>query len=102
MVVRFQKGPGFKQLGFSVVGGLDSPKGEMGIFVKTIFANGQAAERNQLRIGDQILSVNGISTDRLTHAQAITLFKQVRVGTVDIEIQRRTNSSSDTNRKRKR
>jgi hypothetical protein len=85
----FEKGPGRKGLGFSVVGGRDSPKGNMGIFVKTIFSNGQAADQGTVREGDEILSVNGHSTHGLSHSEAIAIFKGIRSGKVTIHIARR-------------
>lgn len=47
----YEKGPGKKSLGFTIVGGKDSPKGALGIFIKSILENGQASEDGRLRAG---------------------------------------------------
>ncbi|XP_040833258.1 PDZ domain-containing protein 2 [Ochotona curzoniae] len=72
-----QKGKG---LGFSIAGGRDCIRGQMGIFVKTIFPNGSAAEDGRLKEGDEILDVNGIPIKGLTFQEAIHTFKQIRSG----------------------
>ncbi|KAF0311564.1 PDZ domain-containing protein 2 [Amphibalanus amphitrite] len=89
LTVSFEKGAGKKSLGFSIVGGRDSPKGNMGIYVKTVFPNGQAAEEGKLIEGDEILAVNGYSMQGLSHGEAVVVFKSVRSGQVILYIARR-------------
>lgn len=89
MTVKFQKGPGHKCLGFSIVGGTDSPKGTMGIYVKTIFPNGQAADKETLKEGDEILAVNNKPLHGLSHREAIAVFKEIKLGEMALHIGRR-------------
>ncbi|XKL60067.1 hypothetical protein PGB90_001083 [Kerria lacca] len=89
LTVNFTKGIGQKGLGFSIVGGRDSPKGIMGIYVKTIFPNGQAADTGLLKEGDEILAVNGKALHGLSHQEAIAVFKEIKSGAVTLHIGRR-------------
>ncbi|GFX42707.1 PDZ domain-containing protein 2 [Trichonephila clavipes] len=92
--VVFEKGPGRKSLGFSIVGGKDSPKGELGFYVKTIFVNGQAAETGCLKEGDEIYTLNGQTLQGLSHSEAIAAFKKIKQGPVVLHIGRRSNKKS--------
>jgi len=92
--VKFEKGPGHKSLGFSIVGGKDSPKGSMGIYVKTIFPNGQAL--GILIEGDEIFSINGTTVSSLTHTETISMFKEVKQGSIVVTIGRRAPAKKKT------
>ncbi|XP_072749904.1 uncharacterized protein [Anoplolepis gracilipes] len=88
-IARFEKGYGKPSLGFSVVGGRDSPRGDMGIFVRRVFPGGQADTSKSLFQGDEILSLNRQILKGRTHQEVIELFKTVREGTIELEITRR-------------
>lgn len=94
LTVILEKGPGKKSLGFTIVGGRDSPKGALGIFVKTILPTGQAAEDGRLRAGDEVLAVNGQVCHDISHAEAVFLFKSIKSGPVALHVCRRIKSKS--------
>ena len=72
-------------LGFSIVGGFGSPHGDMPIYVKTVFETGAAADHGGLKRGDQILSVNGLNLEGLSHQEAVNILKSCE-GTVILQI----------------
>ena len=88
LTVTLEKG-GPKRLGFTIVGGADSSKGKMGIFIKDILPNGQAAEQSILRAEDEILAVNGMPLEGMTHAKALQVFKTAKRGKLVIHVGRR-------------
>ncbi|XP_039310354.1 uncharacterized protein LOC105197658 [Solenopsis invicta] len=89
LTVLFEKGAGKKSLGFTIVGGRDSPKGSIGIFIKSVLPSGQAAEDGRLRAGDEILAVNGQVCHDLTHREAVQLFRNIKSGPVALHLCRR-------------
>ncbi|XP_014211476.1 partitioning defective 3 homolog B [Copidosoma floridanum] len=91
LTVVFEKGPGKKSLGFTIVGGRDSPKGSIGIFVKSVLL-GQAAEDGRLRAGDEIVAVNGQICHDLTHREAVQLFRNIKNGPIALHLCRRMRS----------
>ena len=76
---------GEQGLGFSIVGGFGSPHGDMPIYVKTVFETGAAADHGGLKRGDQIVSVNGVALEGMTHQEAVNILKTCE-GTVTLSI----------------
>uniref|UniRef100_A0A0P5MJT4 Membrane-associated guanylate kinase, WW and PDZ domain-containing protein n=1 Tax=Daphnia magna TaxID=35525 RepID=A0A0P5MJT4_9CRUS len=64
---------GTRGFGFSIRGGREFHN--MPLFVLRIADNGAAAQDGRLRVGDQLIEINGISTKNMTHADAIELIK---------------------------
>lgn len=84
------KGYGYKPLGFGIVGGSESARGKMGIYVKTIFSYGQAAEDGRLRIGDEVIKINDIViSDGMSQKEVIAIFKGIKEGPIVVTVQRR-------------
>lgn len=85
---------GSKKLGFSVAGGSDSAKGNLGIFVANIIPGGQAAEKGELKYKDEILAVNGKSLEGMTRGAAVQVFKKAKPGKVVLHVYRRKSKQS--------
>ncbi|GFR31742.1 membrane-associated guanylate kinase, WW and PDZ domain-containing protein 1, partial [Trichonephila clavata] len=65
---------GTKGFGFSIRGGKEFHN--MPLFVLRIAENGPAQQDGKLKVGDQIIEINGICTKDMTHAEAIELIRK--------------------------
>ncbi|XP_021189785.3 uncharacterized protein LOC110375837 [Helicoverpa armigera] len=97
--ITFEKGHGKKPLGFTIVGGRDSPRGPLGIFIKSILPQGQAIDDGRLKAGDEVLAVNGHACHELAHVEALALFKSVRSGPIELRVCRRVKNPQSTKAK---
>ncbi|XP_011562277.3 uncharacterized protein LOC105392362 [Plutella xylostella] len=97
--ITLEKGPGRKPLGFTIVGGRDSPRGPLGIFIKSILKQGQAVDDGRLKAGDEVLAVNGQACHELAHVEALALFKAVRNGPIELRVCRRAKNPQSTKAK---
>ncbi|CAH8449141.1 unnamed protein product [Schistosoma turkestanicum] len=69
--ITLQRGPnGF---GFSVRSGFNSSTSPLTVY--RIAENGPAFQQGQMKVGDEILEINGISTFTMTHQQAVTMIR---------------------------
>ncbi|XP_059707503.1 FERM and PDZ domain-containing protein 2-like isoform X1 [Haemorhous mexicanus] len=62
--------------GISVTGGINTSVRHGGIYVKSIISRGPADKNGQIKIGDRLLEVDGISLCGITHKQAVEHLKK--------------------------
>ena len=82
-VISLHRGP--LGLGISIVGGKGSIHGDLPIYIKQVFNKGAAGQDGRLKKGDQLLSVNGISFENVTHKFAAETLKYLQ-GDVILEV----------------
>lgn len=82
-LIRLCRGP--SGLGFTIVGGKGSTHGDLPIFIKRVFNEGAAGRDGRLKMGDQLLAVNGVSFENVTHQFAAETLKYLQ-GDVELAV----------------
>lgn len=72
--VELRKGPGCGALGFTVVGGADSPRGALPIFVRSVLEGGQAAQDGRLQPGKGAYRHDRHQDSRLNYKENFQFF----------------------------
>ncbi|XP_053394216.1 multiple PDZ domain protein-like isoform X9 [Mercenaria mercenaria] len=62
-------------LGLSIAGGVGSSLGDTPILVANMTSGGPAERSRKLKVGDKILSINGVNTEGMNHEQVVNLLK---------------------------
>ena len=76
---------GKESLGFSLVGGVNSSKGNSPVYVRSIAPHGLAAEDGRLQPGDEILRINGVTLCNMSQDEVVQVIRQT-VGSVTLII----------------
>ena len=88
-VIVLNKGAASKGLGFTIVGGIDSPRGPLGFYVRSVYPDGIAALDGRLKEGDEILVLSNQPLYGLKHSEGLAKFKQLPKGLVKMIVKGR-------------
>ena len=83
-----------RPLGFTIVGGKGSAKGDIPIYIKKIHPDGAAAADGRLQTGDEIVDVNGIPMVGKSHEEALKIFKSAKKGFLTLVVRPYKDSSA--------
>lgn len=73
-IVQLEK-EGEDELGFTIVGGENTGKLDLGIFVQSVSPDGPAAADGRIQPGDRIIAINGHSLEGMPHHVAVDLIR---------------------------
>ena len=72
-------------LGFSIVGGANSSKGNSPIYIRSIAPKSIAALDGRLHSGDEVLKINGLSLANMSQSQVVQVIKNT-TGTITLTV----------------